>query len=76
MNPTCDYDEDAVKIQPEDGVLMVDHKHLIKSAIEKEISWDNLACFLTDFVLSSSDKLKDIIKTLVQGGYFKIGQRF
>ena len=73
MDPTIDYDENAVK--PEDGVLMVDHKHLIKSAIEKEISWDNLACFLTDFVLSS-DKLKDIIKTLVQGGYFKIGQRF
>ena len=65
MKSIIDYDEKAVKIQPKDGVLMVDHKNLIKSAVEKELSWNNLACFLTDFVLSS-DKLKDIIKTLVQ----------
>ena len=65
MNSIIDYNKEAVKIQPTDEVLMVDHKHLIKSAIEKEITWNTLACFLTDFVLSS-DKLKDIIKTLVQ----------
>ena len=65
MNSVIDYDEETVKIQPKNGVIMVDHKHLIKSAIDKEIPWNTLACFLTDFVLSP-DKLKDIIKTLVQ----------
>ena len=65
MHPTVDYDEKSVNIQPNDGVLMVDHKYLIKSAIEKEITWNILACFLKGFVLSP-DKLKDIIKTLVQ----------
>ena len=65
MKSIIDYDEKAVNIQPRDGVLLVDHKNLIKSAIEKEITWNTLACFLTDFVLSP-DKLKDIIKTLVQ----------
>ena len=47
---------------PNDGVLMVNDKYFIKSAIEKKISWNALACFLTDLA-PSLDKSKEIIKT-------------
>ena len=48
-----------------DGVLLVDHKYFIKSTIEKKISWNALACFLTDLA-PTLDKSIEIIKTLVQ----------
>ena len=45
--------------------MMVDFKYFIKSATEKKLPWNTLACFLTDLA-PTLDKSKEIIRILVQ----------